>query len=62
MTGQELKSFYTGLGLSQIAFAAKLHVTTRTIQHWESGKIAVPPFVADVLLGRFSLAKPSRKA
>ena len=50
MTGQELKSSRTALGIKTIADLARvLNKPYRTVQDWESGRRRVDPMVEAVL-------------
>ncbi|WP_195270546.1 helix-turn-helix domain-containing protein [Eubacterium sp. 1001713B170207_170306_E7] len=49
-----IKEIRTALGLSQVAFAEKLHVSFSTVNRWENGR-AVPNRLATITI--ISLAK-----
>lgn len=42
MTAIELRSYRTGLGLTQAELAVHFGVSTRALRHWESGDRPVP--------------------
>ena len=44
-----VKALRAETGLSQVAFAKRLGIPRRTIENWESGVSAPPPYVIDLI-------------
>lgn len=44
-----VKALRAETGLSQVAFAKKLGIPRRTIENWESGVSAPPPYVVELI-------------
>lgn len=51
MTGEEFKSFYTGLGYSQKQFAEILDYDPRQLRRWECGERDIPRYILFALEG-----------
>lgn len=49
MSGDELKRLRLALGMSTVELGAILHVSRRTIHHWEAGTYPVNRMVVDTL-------------
>ena len=56
MTGPELQTARTALGMTQGALASALGVDRRTVQFWEAGDRAIPETVARIV--RLAIAEP----
>lgn len=48
--GDKVKAIRTKLGLSQRAFALRLHVEPRTIQRWEAGETVPLPAIRNAVI------------
>lgn len=55
---EEVKAIRVGLGLTWVAFAAKLGVTWRTVAYWEAGK-RKPSGPAMILIRKLRKGKKS---
>ena len=49
---QTIKEIRLSTGLSQSKFAAALNIPVRTIQKWEIGERACPPYVVELIAYR----------
>lgn len=61
MTADQVRAVRAGLGLTQEAFAGRLGVSLRAVQHWEGGA-RKPRGPACTLIRSLSARKPARNA